>query len=151
MSIEPVVTSLNSPPPAQEVVARPQRRKFSASEKRRILQAADHCTEPGQVGALLRREGSYSSHLTKWRKERQAGQLQALAGRKRGRSLSDAPRLQENKQLPAEVTLLKQQLEHAETIIEIQKKLLHYLAGRRQRRAPTPNRARSRAAARHWK
>ena len=68
---------------SEEVVARPTRRRFSATYKLRILQEADHCA-PGELGALLRREGLYSSHLTHWRKQREAGALVALTAQKRG-------------------------------------------------------------------
>lgn len=71
-------------PADPELVERPRRRRFSAEYKLRVLAAADACTRPGEVGALLRREGLYTSHLTAWRKQRDAGALQAL-GRPRGR------------------------------------------------------------------
>ena len=65
-----------------EVVARPKRRTFSAAYKLRILDEADRCTEPGAIGALLRREGLYSSNLTTWRRQRERGEVE---GAKRGR------------------------------------------------------------------
>jgi len=67
-----------------EVVPRAQRRKFSNAEKRRILQAADACTQPGEIGALMRREGVYSSSLSTWRRQREMADLAALAPQKRG-------------------------------------------------------------------
>jgi transposase-like protein len=67
-----------------EVKAKPERRKFSAEYKRRILEEADACTEAGQIGALLRREGLYSSNLVHWRKLRAEGALKALTPKKRG-------------------------------------------------------------------
>jgi transposase len=73
-----------SRPPDPEVLPKASRRTFSAAEKLRILNEADACTQPGQIGALLRREGLYSSHLVKWRRLRAAGQLQALAPQPRG-------------------------------------------------------------------
>src|SRR5256885_15532750 len=73
-----------SRPPDPEVLPKASRRTFSAAEKLRILNEADACTQPGQIGALLRREGLYSSHLVKWRRVRAAGQLQALAPQLRG-------------------------------------------------------------------
>src|SRR2546430_8031010 len=73
-----------SRPPDPEVMPKASRRTFSAAEKLRILNEADACTQPGQIGALLRREGLYSSHLVKWRRLRAAGQLQALAPPPRG-------------------------------------------------------------------
>lgn len=108
--------------PDPEVKDKAQRRQFTASYKLRILQELDHCTEPGQVGALLRREGLYSSHLTKWRRERQAGQLQALSPKRRGHK-GPSPLVQENEQLRRENEQLKRRLEQAETIIEFQKKV----------------------------
>src|ERR671932_1493790 len=79
-----------SRPPDPEVLPKASRRTFSAAEKLRILHEADTCTQPGQIGALLRREGLYSSHLVKWRRLRAAGQLQALAPQARGRQASDS-------------------------------------------------------------
>lgn len=75
-------------PPDPEVPERPQRRRFSAELKLAILREADACTEPGQIGALLRREGLYSSHLVDWRRQREAGTLEALSGR-RGRKVGE--------------------------------------------------------------
>ena len=71
-------------PPDAEVVDKPSRRRFSPSYKLRIVEEADRCTEPGEVGRLLRREGLYSSHLTTWRKAVRSGSLKALS-KKRGR------------------------------------------------------------------
>ena len=68
-----------------QVVAKPQRRTYPAEYKRRILQEADACMTPGAVGALLRREGLYSSHLVAWRRARARGELAALTPKKRGR------------------------------------------------------------------
>ena len=73
-------------PADPEVVDRPLRRRFSPSYKLRIVEEADRCTEPGEVGQLLRREGLYSSHLTTWRKAAHSGSLKALS-KKRGRKL----------------------------------------------------------------
>jgi transposase len=61
-----------------EVSAMSQRRRFTAAYKRRVLAEAEACTEPGQVGGLLRREGLYASHLTTWRRPREHGMLEAL-------------------------------------------------------------------------
>src|SRR6516162_8222977 len=74
--------------PDPELVGRPKRRSFSGAEKLRILREADACTQPGEIGALVRREGIYTSHLSKWRKQRDAGSLEAL-GRPRGRKPVD--------------------------------------------------------------
>lgn len=103
-----------------EVRPRP-RRRFSAAEKLRVLEEADRCVEPGEVGALLRREGLYSSHLAAWREQRRQGQLSGLQGQKRGPKVK--PELMELSQLRRENERLKAQLERAELIIEAQKKL----------------------------
>ena len=105
-----------------EVVAVAKRRRLTAGYKLRILQEADECSGAGEIGALLRREGLYSSYLSRWRKEREQGQLEGLAGRKQGRkSKSDLEK--ETARLRQENERLKARLEQAETIIEVQKKL----------------------------
>ena len=73
------------PTPDPEVVAKPKRRKFTAQYRLRILEEAESCTQPGEVGRLLRREGLYSSYLTEWRRARREGSLQGLTPSKRGR------------------------------------------------------------------
>ena len=77
-------------PPDPEVAATAKRRQFSSKEKRRILAAADRCTEAGAIGALLRREGIYSSQLATWRRQRAASERVALEPRKRGRKAPSA-------------------------------------------------------------
>jgi len=72
-------------PDSEVVPKKGKRRRFSAEYKRRILEEADACTDRGEVGALLRREGLYSSHLASWRKQREQGTLAALSSKKRGR------------------------------------------------------------------
>ena len=72
------------PTPDPEVVAKPKRRQFTAQYRLRILEEAERCAQPGEVGRLLRREGLYSSHLTAWRKARRKGSLRELAPKKRG-------------------------------------------------------------------
>ena len=109
--------------PKAEVVARPKRRSFSAAYKRSILEEADRCRQPGEIGALLRREGLYSSNLTTWRRQQERGEL---AGAKPGRKpVSDEAK--ELRQLQRENQRLKQKLEQAEMIIEVQKKLSQLL------------------------
>ena len=103
-----------------EVVAKAQRRQFSAAYKQRILEEADACTEPGQIGALLRREGLYSSHLSKWRRSRKDGQAQALSSKQRGRKGAE-PAAETLTQLQRENEQLRAQLEQAELIVDIQK------------------------------
>ncbi len=101
--------------PETEVVARPKRRRFTTAYKLRILEEADRCTRPGEIGALLRREGLYSSSLTTWRRQRERGQLQ------------NQPLAQEMAQLRRENRRLRQQLERAEAVIDVQKKLTELL------------------------
>jgi len=125
--------------PDPEVVPKAKRRKFSAEYKRRILEEADNCTEPGQIGALLRREGLYSSHLSTWRRQRDRGLVQALSPKKRGRKRKDELE-REVARLQRENERLQASLEQAETVIEVQKKLSRLLglateengAGRRE-------------------
>jgi transposase len=74
--------------PDPEVVPQAKRRRFNAEYKVRILEEADACSEPGEIGALLRREGLYSSHLTTWRRQREQGHLEGLSPKKRGRKPS---------------------------------------------------------------
>lgn len=118
------VNPQNRPDP--EVDARPRRRQFTAEYKRRILVEADACREPGEVGALLRREGLYSSHLTSWRRQRREGGESGLEPKKRGpRGLTaEQKRLQE---LERENARLKTRLEKAEKIIDFQKKVAEIL------------------------
>ncbi len=110
--------------PDPEVAATAKRRQFSTNEKRRILMAADRCVESGQIGALLRREGIYSSQLATWRKQRQANERAALEPKKRGRKAD--PAIAESRrvaQLTKENDGLRHKLAQAHTIIEVQKKL----------------------------
>lgn len=111
-------------PPDPEVDTKPTRRSFTAAYKLKILEEADQCSE-GERGALLRREGLYSSHLSTWRRQRAEGALQAL-GKKRGRKAK--PRDKEKEQLVKENARLRRKLEQAEKIIEIQKKVSALLA-----------------------
>ncbi len=110
-----------------EVVPKATRRQFSATEKLRILQEADACTQPGQIGALLRREGLYSSQLTTWRRLRARGQLQALTPQQRGPKAVADPLAEELASLRRENARLQVQLTRAETIIDVQKKLSQLL------------------------
>jgi len=116
------------PIPDPAVPEKPVRRRFTAEYKLRVLRDADACVEPGQVGALLRREGLYSSHLTAWRKQRDEGTLAGLTPKRRGRKASpDAPVIAENERLKRENQRLAAKLHQAETIIEVQKKLSEIL------------------------
>ena len=110
--------------PDPEVVPRAKRRRFSAEYKLRILEEVDACSEPGQIGALLRREGLYSSHLTTWRRQRAQGQLAGLSPKRRGRKSSvDEALMNELDALKRENQHLQSRLQQAETIIDVQKKL----------------------------
>jgi len=107
--------------PDPEVPAKARRRQFSAEYRLRILKEADACKGPGDIGALLRREGLYSSHLVTWRRQREAGALAGMKARKRGpKGRAEDPRL---KQQEREIARLQRRLKQAETIIEIQKKV----------------------------
>ncbi len=101
------------PPADPEVAERAARRRFTAEYKLRVLRDADGCTGPGEVGALLRREGLYSSHLTTWRRQREQG---SLAG-------PPSPLARRVAELERENARLTQRLQQAETIIAVQKKL----------------------------
>jgi transposase-like protein len=121
-------------PPPVVVVAEPEvpekarRRQFSAEYKMRVVQEADACTEPGEIGALLRREGLYSSHLVLWRRQRDEGILEGLAPRKRGRKAKPKnPLTKKVAELERENARLKQRLKQAETIIDVQKKVSQIL------------------------
>jgi len=109
--------------PDPEVSARPKRRRFTAAYKARIVEEAQRCTEPGEVGALLRREGLYSSALTQWRRQYQAGALEALKDDQRGRKRTRDARDQELQRLQRDNARLNKKLRQAELIIEIQKKV----------------------------
>ena len=116
------------PIPDPAVPEKAARRRFTAKYKLRILGEADRSTESGQLGAMLRREGLYSSHLTAWRKQRDAGTLAGLEPKRRGRKASpDAPLVAENERLQRDNRRLTARLRQAETIIEVQKKLSEIL------------------------
>ena len=110
--------------PNPEVVARAKRRRFTAEYKQTILTKADAAgSETGAIGALLRREGLYSSHLTKWRRDRKASIQQGLEPRKRGPKSTRSPLADENQKLQRENDRLTEQLRKAEIIIDVQKKV----------------------------
>ena len=112
-------------PPDPEVSAKAQRRRFTAEYRLRILKEADSCRKPGELGALLRREGLYSSHLTTWRRQREQGELGAGRARKRGPTPKPVdPRV---KPLEVENRRLQRKLQRAETIITLQKKVAEIL------------------------
>jgi transposase len=107
-----------------EVLEKASRRRFTAKYKLRVLEQADGCTEPGQIGALLRREGLYSSHLSTWRRQREAGALAGLAPRKRGcKANPQTSQTRRMAELEWENERLRHRLAQAETIIDVQKKV----------------------------
>ena len=106
-----------------EVVAKAQRRRFTAEYKRRIVREADRCTT-GAIGALLRREGLYSSHLTTWRAARDRGELEGLAPKKRGpKAPPPDPRDKQLVEQARETARWKKRAERAEALVEVQKKV----------------------------
>lgn len=127
-------TSVNHPDGAQpvtqpdpEVAPQAKRRTYTAAYKLRILQEADSCNQPGEIGALLRREGLYSSHLSTWRRQRAAGELEGLTDKKRGRKAKQDAKDGQIAKLQRENEQLRAQLEQAELIITAQKKLAQAL------------------------
>ncbi len=118
-----------------EVLENKPRRKFTAKYKLDILRRADSCTEPGQIGVLLRSEGLYSSNLTTWRRQRDQGLLDVMSPKKRGRRKQEInPLSQEVARLQKDNERLRNKLKQAETIIEVQKKISEILGT-----APNPN------------
>lgn len=107
-----------------EVLAKAERRRFTPEYKRRVLQEADACTKSGELGALLRREGLYSSHLASWRTARARGELSGLSSKKRGpKGKAPHPDAKRILQLERENRRLRARAERAEALIEVQKKV----------------------------
>ena len=107
-----------------EVVAKAERRRFTAEYKRRIVREAERCTKPGEIGALLRREGLYSSLLTTWRAARERGELAGLSPKQRGPKLVPPdPRDKQIAELEREVVRQTKRAERAEAFVEVQKKV----------------------------
>jgi transposase len=114
--------------PDPEVPEKAIRRKYPVDYKLRILKEAEACTLPGQLGAVLRREGLYSSNLTAWRRQKEQGMLAALSPKKRGpKNLKRNPLSFKVIQMEREIQKLKHKLHQAETIIEVQKKISEIL------------------------
>jgi len=114
--------------PDPEVSEKRNRRKFTAKYKLQILEKADACTEPGQIGSLLRSEGLYSSNIATWRRQREKGILKAMIPKKRGRKRKEKnPLAQKVAQLEKKNRRLQQKLKKAELIIEAQKKMSEIL------------------------
>ncbi len=114
--------------PDPEVKTTKPRRRFTAKYKLRILAEVDACTSKGSIGAILRREGLYSSNLTTWRKQREKGILDGLSPRKRGRKAKEInPLTKRVAELERENRKLEKKLKQAEIIIEFQKKISQML------------------------
>jgi transposase-like protein len=114
--------------PDPEVSDRPRRRTYTAEYKLAVLRELDACTEPGQLGAILRREGLYSSNITEWRRKREAGELRGLGANKNGRPQRIAnPLAAEVSRLEREIAGLNEELRKARIIIDVQKKLSEIL------------------------
>ena len=124
-TVEPRHVPSDAPDP--EVAAHRRRRRFTSQYKLEVLRKADACTQPGQLGALLRKEGLYSSHLVTWRKQRVVG----LTPKKRGRTGTADPRVKqlerEKASLETDKRRLERRLQRAETIIAFQKKVAELL------------------------
>lgn len=116
-----------------EVVVRPKRRQHTAEYKLRILRELDECTGKVEVGAILRREGLYSSLISKWREQREQGSLNGLGGQRRGPKVD--PNAAELARLQRENKRLKEKLERAELIIDVQKKVAKLIG----ETSPLPN------------
>jgi transposase-like protein len=116
------------PVPETEVPERPERRRFTAEYKRKILREAARCTKPGEIGALLRREGLHSSYLSNWRRASERAELKALAPKARGpkKQIADS-RDKKITDLEREKARLEARLVQAEAVIALQKKVSHLL------------------------
>ena len=111
-----------------EVSAKARRRRFTAEYKRKVLAEADACTKPGEIGALLRREGLYSSHLVGWRRARVRGVLAGLAPKKRGPvAKAINPLVRKVAELEREILRLRRRADRAEALVELQKKVSELL------------------------
>jgi transposase len=117
------VSGREAPRPNPEVLARASRRTYTGEYKRQVLAEADAARGSGEIGAVLRRHGLYSSHLTKWRQERKAGILEGLAPQKRGPKSKANPLTAENQKLRRDNERLTDRLRKAEIIIDVQKKV----------------------------
>lgn len=126
-----MVAKERPPVPPTEVSAKAKRRSFTAKYKLRIVLEADACEKAGEVAALLRREGLYSSHLTEWRAARKRGELEGLAPKKRGPKTQE--RDERDDRIAAqekEIAKLRARAEHAEALVALQKKVAELLGER---------------------
>src|SRR5450756_2801025 len=127
--VSPIVAPAAGPPPPTmgsetEVVAKAQRRRFTAEYKRRIVREADRCTTTGAIGGLLRREGLYSSYLTTWRAACDRGELEGLAPKPRGpKAVAPDPRDKQLVEQEREIGKWRKRAERAEALVEDQRKV----------------------------
>ena len=112
-----------APRPNPEVLARAKRRTYTGEYKQKVLAEADAARGSGEIGAVLRRHGLYSSHLTKWRQERKSGIIEGLAPQKRGPKSKANPLAAENQKLRHDNERLTDRLRKAEIVIDVQKKV----------------------------
>lgn len=123
-----IPTTNGLPTPEVEVPEKAQRRSFTAEYKRRILKEADACRKSREIGALLRREGLYSSHLVSWRAARDRGERAGLSPKKRGPKVTPPdPRERKILELERELKRVRARAERAEALIEVQKKVSELL------------------------
>ena len=125
------MSQTDSPDP--QVSEKARRRQFSAKYKLDILAQAEKCATPGEIGSLLRREGLYSSHLSNWRKQRDAGALEGLSKPRGRKPRPDSGEKKRIAELERENKKLRHKLEQAETIIEVQKKLSQMLGAEEEK------------------
>jgi transposase-like protein len=125
--VEEINEKVKEEMPKTEVVAKAKRKQFSAAEKLRILREVDACQGSGEIGALLRGEGIYSSYLTTWRRQRERGELDGLAPQRRGPKPD--PQAAEIARLKRENERLQKRLQQAELIIDFQKKAAQLFGG----------------------
>ena len=122
--IAPMPTGSDPQKPDPEVSEKPSRRRFTATQKLKILKQIDDLTKPGEVGAFMRKNGLYSSTVSGWRRKRESGELAGLTPKKKGRKpIPKDPKEKVIKSQQKEIARLQRKLEKAETIIEIQKKV----------------------------
>jgi transposase-like protein len=115
--------------PNPEVGSTIPRRQFTARYKLRILRAVDACQQPGEIGALLRREGLYHSHIQCWRRQMETGAFNGLTPKQRGRKKNPVnPQAEELVRLQKEIQRLERKLKQAEIIIDVQKKISDILS-----------------------
>lgn len=122
-----------------EVMAKAKRRRFTAQDKLRVLEEVDAATESGAVGAILRKEGLYSSHLAEWRRARAAGELEGLAPKKRGpKPVAPNPLAKENAELKRALEKAELRAKRAEALVELQKKVSELLGIQLPKEDETP-------------